>query len=229
MQARLIESREIAPDVRQFLFDVPEVSALEFKPGQFVSFRGELDGKQVTRAYSIAAQPQGNRFELCLNRVKEGLFSPWLFELQPGQSVPMRGPLGFFVPRTPFRDAVLVATGTGVAPFRAFLQSKAVLDSGARVTLLFGARYEEGLLFRSEFEALDAERPGFDYLPTLTRPTPGWQGRQGRVQAHLDEALAGRTELDVYICGLKEMVEEVRNLLKERGFDRKQIVVEKYD
>lgn len=229
MQARLIASRDIAPEVRQFVFDVPGADSLDFTPGQFVSLCGELDGRPVTRAYSVASLPRGNRFELCLNRVREGLFSPWLFELQPGESVPMRGPLGYFVPRVPFRDAVLVATGTGVAPFRAFLQSEAVLQSGARVTLLFGSRHEEGLLYRAEFEALAAAWPGFTYLPTLTRPSEGWAGRQGRVQAHIEEALAGRPGLDVYLCGLKEMVEDVRSLLKERGFDRKQIVVEKYD
>ncbi len=229
MQARLIETHEIAPEVRQFLFEVPELDSLAFQPGQFVSFRGELEGRPVTRAYSIASLPRGNRFELCLNRVREGIFSPWLFELQAGQSVVMRGPLGYFTPRSPFRDAVLVATGTGVAPFRAFLQSDTVLDSGARVTLLFGTRYEQGLLYRAEFEALAESWPGFTYIPTLTRPSNGWQGRQGRVQAHLEEALANRTGLDVYICGLKEMVEEVRTLLKARGFDRKQIIAERYD
>lgn len=229
MQARLLESTEMAPDVRHFLFDVPEVPALEFTPGQFVSFRGEVRGKAVTRAYSLASGPDGNRFELCLNRVKEGLFSPFLFELEPGQQVEMRGPLGYFVPRRPLRDSVLVATGTGVAPFRSFLRSREVLESAAPLTLLFGARYESGLLFGCEFEELASVRPGFRYLPTLTRPEPGWQGRAGRVQQHLDEALAGRGDVDVYVCGLKAMVEEVRQLLKDKGFDRKQIIAEKYD
>ena len=229
MQARLLESTELAPEVRRFLFDVPEVETLEFTPGQFVSFRGDVLGKAVTRAYSVASGPDGNRFELCLNRVKEGLFSPFLFELQPGQQVEMRGPLGYFVPRRPLRDSVLVATGTGIAPFRSFLKSREVMESAAPVTLLFGARCEPGLLFGREFEELTATRPGFRYLPTLTRPEAEWSGRTGRVQQHLDEALAGRTEIDVYICGLKAMVEDVRQRLKDKGFDRKQIIVEKYD
>ena len=55
-----------------------------------------------------------------------------------------------------------------------------------------------------------------------------------RVQTHLDEALAIRTpedinNIDVYVCGLKEMVDDVRKELKQRGFDRKQIIYEKYD
>ena len=229
MDAVLVSYTEIAPEVRHFVFEVPEVAQLRAEPGQFVSFRGEVNGRRVTRAYSLAGLPRGNRFELCLNRVREGLFSPWLFALEPGGRVEMQGPLGHFTPRSPFRDAVLVATGTGIAPFRAYLQAPEVVDSGASITLLFGARYEQGLLYREEFERLAASNQRFRYLPTLTRPSPGWQGRVGRVQAHLDDALGGRSGLDVYICGMKEMVDEVRAMLKQRGFDRKQILAEKYD
>ncbi len=229
MQARLVSSTEIAPEVRHFVFEAEGVERLEASPGQFVSFTGEVNGRRVTRAYSLAGLPQGNRFELCLNRVKEGLLSPWLFELRPGDAVAMQGPLGYFTPRVPFRDAVFVATGTGIAPFRAFLQAPLVLDSGAKITLLFGTRHRESLLYREEWEALERSRPGFRYLPTLTRPPADWQGRTGRVQAHLDEALEGRTDVDVYLCGLKAMVDDVRRLLKERGFDRRQIIAEKYD
>jgi CDP-4-dehydro-6-deoxyglucose reductase len=49
------------------------------------------------------------------------------------------------------------------------------------------------------------------------------------VQAHLLEAVGDRRDLDVYICGLKAMVDDVRAMLKGLGFDRKQIVFEKYD
>jgi CDP-4-dehydro-6-deoxyglucose reductase len=229
MLARLLETHEIAPEVRHFLFEIPELDALKFTPGQFVSISAARLGKRITRAYSIASAPGANRFELCLNRVLEGRLSPWLFDLRPGEPVEIRGPLGHFVPRTPFRDAVLVATGTGIAPFRSFLQSPPVLDSGARIALLFGARHEEGLLYRKEFESLAEAQPCFTFLPTLTRPGPGWTGRTGRVQAHLDEALAGRRDVDVYICGLKAMVNDVRHQLHALGFEKSQIVFEKYD
>ena len=229
MTARLIRSEEIAPEVRHFLFEVPQVSELSFEPGQFVSFTGVQHGKPVTRAYSLASAPSGNQFELCLNRVKEGLLSPWLFELQPGGEIAMQGPMGYFTPRNPFRDSVFVATGTGIAPFRSYLLSPAILNSPARITLLFGARHESGILYREMFERLGEHRPGFRFLPTLTRPEPGWGGRTGRVQAHLEEAIAGRRDLDIYICGLKAMVDEVRALLKQSGFDRKQIRTEKFD
>ena len=229
MRARLIKSREIGPEVRHFIFDVPATDGLEFTPGQFVSFSQDILGRMVTRAYSIASAPAGSHFELCLNRVKDGAFSPWLFETQPGDTVEMQGPLGYFVPRTPFRDSVLVATGTGIAPFRSYLQWMPIVAGASAITLLFGARYGEGLVYYSEFEQLERTRPGFHFLPTITRPDQSWHGRTGWVQQHLDEALGGRLDIDVYICGLKAMVDDVRDILKRKGMTRQQIIYEKYD
>ncbi|HNY41767.1 MAG TPA: FAD-binding oxidoreductase [Bryobacteraceae bacterium] len=229
MKATLVETREIAPEVRHFVFEVADAPALNFTPGQWVSITELVKDKKVTRAYSLASAPSGNRFELCLNRVKEGLFSPWLFRLEPGESLTMKGPLGSFTPRQPFSDSVLIATGTGVAPFRSFLQSDSVRQPDSEVTLLLGARYEESLLYRTEFEQLEASRPSFRFLPTLTRPGAGWTGLTGRVQAHLDKVFAGRTDLDVYVCGLRAMVDEVRSLLAARGFEKSRIRFEKYD
>jgi NAD(P)H-flavin reductase len=104
-----------------------------------------------------------------------------------------------------------------------------VLKSGKRITLLFGARYPLGLVYRPEFEALANERPGFRFLPTITRPDSEYRGGIGWVQQHLDEALDGRLDLDVYICGLREMVDSVRVILKDKGFARTQIQYERYD
>ena len=229
MRARLIESVEIAPDVRHFVFEIPELKKVEFIPGQFVSFTDEVGGKQITRAYSIASAPSdNNRFALCLNLVKEGIFSPHLFAMKPGDTVETRPPLGQFVLRHPDREAIFIATGTGIAPFRAMLQAH-LKETSAAFTLIFGVRHEHSLMYRTEFEEMARRFPHFQFKPTLTRPTPRWTGRSGRVQTHLAEAIGERRDVDVFLCGLKEMVDDVRRILKEMGFDRKQIIYEKYD
>jgi NAD(P)H-flavin reductase len=137
-------------------------------------------------------------------------------------------PLGYFTLRHPERPAVFVATGTGVAPFRSILLT--VLPQSGPITLLFGSRYPHTVLYREEFQTLAERHAHFRFVPTVTRPDDSWRGATGRVQMHLDDALAGHaTTPDVYICGLKEMVDDVRALLKQKGFDRKQIIYEKYD
>ena len=227
--ARLKEVRVLTPEIKHFIFEVPVEERLAFTAGQFVSFTEEIRGKQVTRAYSIASRPEGNRFELCLNVVADGYFSPYLFGLEPGAEVPMKGPLGTFVLRPPVRDTVMVATGTGISPFRGMLAEALERHPDCQFTLIFGARHEPGLVFAPEFRDWEKQFANFRFVPTLTRPGPHWTGREGRVQGLVLEAVGERLDLDVYVCGLKAMVDDVRAKLKARGFDRKQIISEKYD
>lgn len=229
MKARLVETREIAPEIRHFVFEVPATRQFLFIPGQWVSVEEMVDGDQITRAYSIASQPDGNRFELCLNRVQNGHLSPYLFTMNPGDEIEMRGPFGTFILHEPPNDSVLVATGTGIAPFRAMLPARLEKDASRQITLLFGVRHEGSLLYRAEFEALERRHSNFRFWPTLTRPEPGWSGRTGRVQQHLAAAIGDRSDCDVYVCGLRAMVDEIRAMLKGLGFDRKRIIYEKYD
>jgi CDP-4-dehydro-6-deoxyglucose reductase len=230
MRARLIESFELAPEVRHFVFEAEGVDRLHFIPGQFVSLSAPVRGKIITRAYSIASAPGNSaRFDLCLNRVPGGgALSGWLFEMKPGDTVETKPPLGLFSLRQPPRDSLFVATGTGIAPFRSMLLAH-LNDKSPAFTLLFGVRFQSHLMYRREFEDLARRFPQFRFWPTLSRPEPDWTGRTGHVQAHLEDALGGRRDVDVYLCGLKAMVDDVRRILKEMGFDRKQILYEKYD
>ena len=229
MKATLVESYELAPLVRHFTFAVPEAEQLHFKAGQFVSFHEVLGGKKITRPYSIASLPNGNRFELCLNLAQEGIFSHFLFGMKPGDSVEMGAPLGFFVVRNPTKEAVFIATGTGIAPFRAMAPDYLSHPQAGQLSLIFGVRYESSVYYRAEFEELARTHPNFTFWPTLSRAEPSWTGRTGHVQIHLLEAIGDRRDLDVYVCGMKAMVDDVRAILKALGFDRKQIIFEKYD
>jgi CDP-4-dehydro-6-deoxyglucose reductase, E3 len=228
MKARLLEVREIAPNTRHFEFESPEWTAA-FVPGQFLSVTATIGEDDITRAYSIVSPPGGNRFALCANLVQEGRLSPFLFSLSPGSEIDFKGPYGAFILRRPVSDSLFVATGTGIAPFRSMLLEHLSAYSDRRFTLIYGVRHERGLLYDDELGALAKAHANFDYQPTLTRPPDHWTGRTGRVQQHTIDALGDRRDLDVYICGLREMVDDVRLRLKELGLDRRRIIYEKYD
>jgi ferredoxin-NADP reductase len=228
VKARLLESREIAPNTRHFEFETADWNAA-FVPGQFLSVTATIGEDDITRAYSIVSPPDGNRFALCANLVQEGYLSPFLFSLNRGDEIDFKGPYGAFILRRPASDSIFVATGTGIAPFRSMLLSHLGVHPERRFTLIFGVRLEQGLLYQDELTALAEAYPNFHYQPTLTRPPDHWTGRAGRVQQPTIEALGDRRDIDVYICGLREMVDDVRLKLKELGLDRKRIIYEKYD
>ncbi len=225
MKARLLGHRELAPGTRHFDFEALDWDGV-FLPGQFLSLTANLPAGPITRAYSIATPPSGRTFGLCANLVPEGQFSPWLFTREIGDEIEFKGPIGTFTPRPTGSDSILVATGTGIAPFRSFLGADALTGN---CTLIFGTRHADGLLYHSEWLELATNRPGFLYEPTLTRPGPDWHFATGRVQPHVMQALGDRRDIDVYICGLREMVDDLRAQLKAAGVDRKRVIYEKYD
>ena len=83
-----------------------------------------------------------------------------------------QGPFGDFILRPPLRDTVFIASGTGIAPFRSMLHwllAESDRHQGRKFWLLFGARREQDIYYREEFEHLAAEHANFHFLPTLSR------------------------------------------------------------
>jgi len=233
-------------------FSIDELSHFDFVPGQFIScIAVDGKGKTQTRAYSIASAPRANLFDLCVNRVEDGFFSNLLCDLEPGQTVQCHGPHGLFTLRQPLTDSIFVATGSGIAPIRGFVEwlfpeSGEDRSNGRPVWLVYGTRYPTGLYYQKYFERVAAERHNFHYLSTLSRPSDDWEGLRGYVQDHVARIVSERVsqrhpapvvtvaepggfDIHAYICGLNIMVSANRDKLKELGWQRKQIIFERYD
>jgi ferredoxin-NADP reductase len=249
--ARLLDKMILSEPAQCFHleFEVSGIERFSFAPGQFVSMvADDPSGKHHTRAYSIASAPRGNRFDLCVNRVENGFFSNLLCDLEPGAELQFHGPHGLFVLPAPLPHTLLIATGTGVAPMRGFVESLFPSENedrseGRHFWLLYGTRHETEIYYRRFFEKTAAEHPNFHYLPALSRPHEGWEGLRGYVQTHVRTVLENHPQIiaqempedpahsgmHAYICGLNEMVAANRELLAQLGWDRKQIHFERYD
>jgi ferredoxin-NADP reductase len=257
--ARLVRKRCLSHGAETYHleFALPDLGSFSFVPGQFISaVANDPEGKEQIRAYSIASAPDGNQFDLCLNRVAGGFFSNLLADLPDmpvGDTVRIYGPNGFFTLRQPLTDSILVATGTGIAPMRSFLEwifpvAEPDRSDGRQIWLVYGTRHESEIYYRDEFESLAARYPNFHYLPTLSRGAEGWMGLRGYVQDHVARIIRERSmglpeapvdpgilpaelrfDLHAYLCGLSPMINSVRDLLKSFGWHRKQIIFERYD
>lgn len=241
-QAKLLHTTLLSEraQCKHLEFSAEGMERFEFKAGQFVSMVApNAEGKQITRAYSIASAPYGNgRFDLCLNRVEGGFFSNLLCDMREGDSVQFHGPHGLFVLREPLRDCIMIATGTGIAPMRGFVEwlfdEQQPRHQGKDIWLIYGTRYESEIYYRQLFESVAKRNPNFHYMVTLSRCGEEWTGCRGYVQDHVKAVLESRPDrgvgtMDAYICGLNLMVSANRKQLADFGWDKKQIVFERYD
>ena len=232
--ARVLRSTPLSEFTKHIEFEVSGVSHFGFVPGQWLSVKTTTPGgEEMTRAYSIATPPTENgSVAFCLNRVQDGFMSNYLCNLEVGETISFQGPFGDFTLRPPLRDTVFIATGTGVAPFRSMLHwllAEKERHQDRQFWLLFGARRQQDLYYRDEFEQLAMEHGNFHFEPTLSRAEEDWPGLRGYVQQHLGEIVGMRTDMHAYICGLEKMVQANRDLLKTLAWDRKSIRYEKYD
>ena len=216
-------------NVRGFQFKLLDPPAIDFKPGQFVILRVPQDGKVVKRAYSIASPPhEPGVVELCIQHLEGGIASTYLWKLKAGDPVSISGPHGTFLLKEPVDyEPVFIATGTGVAPFRAMVKHLLHRNVLRDIWLLFGTRYEHALLYESEFRSLAALRHNFHYVPTVSRPKE-WRGEVGHVQETFRKYIRDPSNKEIYLCGWLEVVKAVYADLQGFGVPKEQLHYEEW-
>ena len=239
--ATFAEILQPTPDVRLFRLTLDGYSeSMPFLAGQFIQLICPVPDKnnpgtkkKIIRSYSIASPPEEKRFmEFCIKLVMEGAFTPTLWDMREGDKIELRGPYGKFVAEEPVEhDLVIIAAGTGIAPFWGMIYH--LLKSGAKrdIVLLFGVRYEEDLLYVNEFKKLAAEHPNFRPVFTLSRPRKPaeWWGETGYVQSHLEKYVRDPKNSKAFICGLTPMIEQCQAHLEKMGVTKDRIHYERYD
>lgn len=235
---RLTQRHPLAPGVLHLTLEQASDDVLAFKSGQFIQlFLTDTSGQVLRRSYSIANPPPAEgavrHWELAVSLLPDGRASHLLQTLPLGGIIPAAGPFGRFhlMPSDAPRRLLLVATGTGVAPFRSMLpELRRHLDAGTQVALLCGARTREELLYRDQFLTLAREAPGFTYRGCISRQHP-LPDEPDLVAGHVQPALsllepaAGDLAL---LCGNPEMVDDCAAFLAQSGLPLRAIRRERY-
>lgn len=227
-----VEKVEIlSPRNKNIRFQYLEGKKMHFQAGQFVQIFVPQPDKPRRTSYSIASSPtHKGYFELCVTLVDGGVSSTFLHNLKVGDTVQSLGPLGkFTLPQPLPRDVVFIATGSGIAPFRSMINYLLEMGTERRVSLLFGNRFAEDVLYREEWEALVKKNHNFKSFFTLSRGGAGWSGSVGYVQDKITEAFPDLSNKDFYICGLVKMIDGVVEKLKSQGVLDENIHFERYD
>ena len=205
--------------------------------------------KLIRRSYSIASSSRAREYlEFYVALVHSGTLSPRLFALKEGDRLFLgRKFTGLFtldkVPQD--QHLILIATGTGIAPYMSMLRTDIPLEATRRFAVLHGARHSWDLGYRSELLALQSLCPNFTYLTVVSRPEgelEPWPHASGYVQdlwrsGELEASWGFKpppADTHIFLCGNPSMVDQMSQILQGEGFrehSRKepgQIHVERY-
>jgi ferredoxin--NADP+ reductase len=250
LNAVVTAKQEIAPRLMIMRVAADGWQMPEFEPGQFAVLglpgsapRCSLStpeetpsdpNKLIRRAYSVASSSMTREYmEFYINLVGSGALTPRLFALNVGDRVWLSAKATgmFTLDKVPAdKNIIMVATGTGLAPYISMLTSQMLCGAQRRYAVLHGAYHSWDLGYRSELLALQHLCRNFTYAATIDRPEDEpvpWSGPTGRVQDLWRQGIVAQRwgfspapdNTHVFLCGNPLMIEQMVALLQEEGFN----------
>jgi ferredoxin-NADP reductase len=209
-------------DIKTIRLRRPE--GFEFEAGQFITVRTRVDGKELSRCYSVSSAPDVRGY-LEISVKRQGVVSNALHATaRPGASLSIRSPNGAFkYPSADDRPLVLIAGGVGITPLISMLRHAVHTEPSRPVTLLYSARAEADFAFRDELGALSRRHPQIRvHLASSRASSPDVY--PGRIDAELIHQMAPDAAHSVcFICGPASMIDHAKTALSGLGVPAAQI------
>ncbi|MBO7155876.1 MAG: iron-sulfur cluster-binding domain-containing protein, partial [Clostridia bacterium] len=196
-----------------------------FSAGQYLSVRLKIGDVELTRPYSISSSPKmalDGYYQLTIKRVEGGLASEYILDNWiEGTKVSVSAPQGVFTYER-LRDAktvVGIAGGSGITPFRSLAYAIADGDEDCSLTLLYGSRTANDILFLDEFKALEKRTEKFKLVNVLSADEGG--DEQGFITAELIKKYAPNGDYSIFLCGPQAMYEFVDKEIEKLNLRKK--------
>lgn len=221
----------LTDDAVAVTFDVPADlrDAYAFKPGQSLTLRRMIGGRDHRRTYSICV-PAGQRLRIGVREVPDGLFSRWLVrELAVGDEIEVQTPTGAFA-ADPGQVArhVMIAAGSGITPILSIAAS-VLANPRVQATLFYGNRRSSSVMFAESLSDLkDSYGPRFDLFHVLSREPRDVELLSGRLDGDrlrtLLTMLVPVAAIDhFWLCGPFAMMNEAQQVLTELGVPKDRV------
>ena len=227
---RIVDIREFpGADAKSYLLQGD--SAAPFRPGQYTAVDLAIGDSVLTRAYTIASDPADAArgvYELGVKRSQGGFASSWILDhWKIGDTVRCSGPEGFCC-YEPLRDeahVVGVAGGIGITLFLSMARSVASGKAGHSLTLFYGCRTADSILYRRELDALGSAGGRLKVVYVLSdEERAGYE--HGFVTAELVRKYVGDRKFSLFLCGPRAMCEHMQREARKLGLDRKHVRVD---
>ncbi len=203
-----------------------------FGAGKYLTVFETIEDMPITRAYSISSSPKDSlegKYVLTIKLVEGGLMSQYIFDTWAvGSSVEVSAPSGNFEYQE-LRDArkvICLAGGSGITPFVSMANAIADGDEDFEMTLLYGSRNVQNILFKDELDALAAKCGKIKVVHVLSdEDAEAGEGfEKGFITAELIKKYAPENEkYSIFLCGPQQMYAFVDKELEKLGLEKKYI------
>ncbi|OYD23695.1 benzoate 1,2-dioxygenase electron transfer component BenC [Oceanimonas baumannii] len=197
-----------------------------FLPGQYVNIK--VPGTEESRAYSFSSRPGSRDLSFLIRNVPGGLMSSWLVgQAKTGDRLSLTGPMGVFYLRPVARPVLMLAGGTGLAPFLAMLEQLRVKGCEQPVHLIYGVTNNDDLVGVAALDQFAADIDNFSFKTVVASPDSE-HPRKGYVTNHMEDAPINHGEVDVYLCGPPPMVDAVLGHFRDQSIEPTSFHYEKF-
>lgn len=225
-EAAISDVRQLSASTIALSIKGEALGRLAFLPGQYVNLK--VPGSEQSRAYSFSSLQKNGEVSFLIRNVPGGLMSSFLTNLaKAGDSMTLAGPLGSFYLRPIQRPLLLLAGGTGLAPFTAMLEKIAEQGSEHPLHLIYGVTNDFDLVELDRLQALAARIPNFTFSACVANPDSQYP-QKGYVTQHIEPRHLNDGDVDVYLCGPPPMVEAVSQYVREQGITPANFYYEKF-
>lgn len=217
--AELVEVIDETPTIKTLL--TAPVEKMQFKAGQFVQLTLPGVGEAPFTPSSSPLQPD----RIAITILKTGEITDRLHECKTGMQLGLRGPFGkgYPIEKVRGKEVLVVGGGVGLAPLRALILSLLQeMDNIKRLSIRYGARCTEELLFRDQYDKWAADEK-VDFTCTIDNPQEGWTGRTGVVTTLLKNLDIDKSNCYAFVCGPSVMLKFTTFSLIEEGLKSDQI------
>jgi ring-1,2-phenylacetyl-CoA epoxidase subunit PaaE len=224
------EVAELTDEAVAISLDVPAelTDTFRYLPGQHVVVRAMIDGRDVTRSYSICANANSGKLRIGVKRLEGGAFSMWATSrLAAGDTLEVMPPIGDFTIE-PDGDAAIhrcaIVAGSGITPVLSLVSTSLEAEPRSRWTVIFGNRRASSVMFLDELEGLkDRYGPRIHLLHVLSREetVPLLTGRidRERLEGLFSTLVDFRSVDEWFLCGPHEMVGAAREFIEGHGVE----------
>lgn len=240
-QLTIAEIDRQTPEAVALGFAVPAElrETFAFRPGQYLTLAADIDGEEIRRSYSICSMPGDPLVRVGVKKVADGRFSRFVNDrLAIGDSIRVMPPEGRFTPKLgggKRQDYLLIASGSGITPMLSIAATVLGHEPKSTITLIYGNRATDAIMFREELEDLKDRHLGrFTLVHVLSREKQDVELLNGRIDGSRISAMAERGLIDpknadgVFLCGPGEMIDDVAAALQSLGVAEEKIRFERF-